>query len=253
MEKDETPSVREGNVAVFVDGDNATQSLLKPILEELSRYGTPTIRRIYGDWTSQNMQSWKQVILEHAFQPRQQYNVAKGKNSTDAALIIDAMDVLFGSDAGTFCIVSSDSDYTPLAMRLREGGKFVVGVGERKTPNSLVNSCHVFIYTENLTPGGGGGGGDGRRGRTPQKPRATTGDNGAPMKVLERAYELCEDESGWAELGHLGNKLIDIDPGFDPRSYGHKKLLDLLKATGRFDVQVEQKGGPSPVYIRLKE
>jgi uncharacterized LabA/DUF88 family protein len=250
MEADELGKGQQ-NVAIFVDGDNATQSLLKPILEEVSKYGTPTIRRVYADWTTQAMQSWKRVILDNAFQPVQQYNVAKGKNSTDAALIIDAMDVLYRGDVGAFCIVSSDSDYTRLATRLREAGKLVVGVGERQTPQSLVNACQIFIYTENLSGDGDSGKGGKTTGR--QRRSAPAGGNGVPMKLLERAYEICEDETGWAELGHMGNKLIDLDPGFDPRTYGHKKLLDLLKASNRFDVKAEKRDGPSPIHIRLKD
>lgn len=208
--------------AVLIDGDNAQASLLSQILAEVSKVGLITIKRIYGDWTTTNMNQWKKSLHKHAIQPVQQFRYTTGKNATDSAMIIDSMDLLHSNDVQGFCIVSSDSDYTRLATRIREDGLFVIGVGEKKTPEAFVNACNQFIYSENLA--------------APQEPkkkriknRGEGRDSSDPLPLLIQGFEMAAKEDEWTYLATMGSSLRQLNPAFDPRTYGHLKLQSLLK------------------------
>ena len=229
-------------LAILIDGDNAQPSLIKHVLAETAKYGLVTTRRIYGDWTTAEMSGWKESLNSFAVQPIQQFRYTIGKNSTDSAMIIDAMDLLHAGSVRGFCIVSSDSDYTRLATRIREQGLFVMGVGKSTTPKAFVNVCEVFVYTENLAPQAG---------------------KSAKVKVLgssdwtERvtnAIEIADPEGGWVLLATVGTNLRQLDPAFDPRSFGHKKLSLLIKSrSDLFETrQSKAKSGPSVISVRLK-
>ncbi|MFC2069781.1 NYN domain-containing protein [Chloroflexota bacterium] len=209
--------------AVLIDGDNAQASLLPQILTEVSKAGLITIKRIYGDWTTTTMNQWKESLHKHAIQPMQQFRNTVGKNATDSAMIIDAMDLLHSNDLQGFCIVSSDSDYTRLSTRIREEGLFVIGVGEKKTPEAFVNACSQFIYSENLNvtqePK--------TKGRKKQKEEPQGVDN--PLPLLIQGFEMAAKEEEWTYLASMGNSLRQLFPAFDPRTYGHTRLQSLLR------------------------
>ena len=239
-------------LAVLIDGDNAQPSLIKKILSEASKYGTVTVKRNYGDWTTTNMNGWKDTLNTYAVQPIQQFRYTIGKNATDSAMIIDAMDLLYSGTVDAFCLVSSDSDYTRLATRIREKGFFVMGIGQKKTPRPFVNACDVFVYTENLMP------------KKPS-PRSRSGkkkSNGGasnepvapnPLPLLKQAFENAVGEDGWAFLGALGHHLRQLDPGFDSRTYGYPQLSALIRAHPRsFEVkEVSGEHGNSSIYVKL--
>ena len=210
--------------AVLIDGDNAQASLLPQLLAEVSKVGLITIKRIYGDWTTTNMNQWKESLHKYAIQPIQQFRYTIGKNATDSAMIIDAMDLLHSNDVQGFCIVSSDSDYTRLATRIREDGLFVIGVGEKKTPEAFVNACNQFIYSENLRI-------TQEAKKRPTKRRKKAEDQGTsdPLPILIQGFEMAAKEDEWTYLASMGNSLRQLDPAFDPRTYGHQKLQSLLK------------------------
>lgn len=240
-------------IALLIDGDNAQPSLIGDILAEVGKYGLITIRRIYGDWTTVNMAGWKKALHENAIQPVQQFRYTVGKNATDSALIIDAMDILHSSLVEGFCIVSSDSDYTRLATRIREAGFFVMGIGKRSTPKAFVNACNVFIYTENLGPrerekerrrkGGG------EKAAEEQKPRGYD-----PLPLLKAAVDMATDEDGWAKLSTIGFYLRQLDPGFDPRTYGYRQLSQLFKAFPEvFELRFENERGLTRIWVKIKE
>lgn len=229
-------------IAMLIDGDNAQPSLIEHVLAETAKYGIVTTRRIYGDWTTPQMSGWKDSLHTHAIQPVQQFRYTVGKNATDSALIIDAMDLLHSGAVIGFCIVSSDSDYTRLATRIRERGLFVMGVGRSDTPKAFVNACEVFVYTENLVP----------EVKAPpvHRPSQLASDW---TQTIAQAIELTsQDNDGWAFLGAVGNRVRRLDPGFDPRSFGFKQLSILVKS--RPDVfetrESKTRGGPSLVYVR---
>ncbi len=226
---------------MLVDGDNAQASLLELVLAEAAKYGTVTTRRIYGDWTTPQMSSWKNVLHSLAIQPVQQFRYTKGKNSTDSALIIDAMDLLHSGTAGGFCIVSSDSDYTRLATRIREQGLFVMGVGRDETPEAFVKACEVFVHTKNLLAA-----------EEPADPADAESVEWIPL--TKRAIEMTTRDDGWAFLGAVGNALRQLDPAFDVRTYGHQRLWPLVESRpDLFDFREEKtQEGPSLVYVRLK-
>jgi Fe-S-cluster formation regulator IscX/YfhJ len=261
-------------VALLIDGDNAQPSLIGQILTEAGKYGLVTIRRIYGDWTTVNMSGWKNALHDSAIQPIQQFRYTIGKNATDSAMIIDAMDILHGHLVDGFCIVSSDSDYTRLATRIREMGFFVMGIGKRSTPKAFVNGCNIFIYTENLVPRGRGEqpqreprrrdrGGSARKGggketkgeREEAEEREDKGPKYDPVPLLKGAFDMAVHEDGWANLGEIGFYLRQLDPGFDPRTYGFKQLSQLIKSQqGLFEVRSRgEEGGGAAIYIRLRE
>lgn len=240
--------INDTTIALLIDGDNAAPRRLAPILEEVSKKGTITIRRIYGDWTTTGMSGWKELLNANAIQPVQQFAYTKGKNSTDSALIIDAMDILHGGMVDAFCIVSSDSDYTRLATRLREAGLFVMGVGEKKTPDAFVQACERFIYVENLDVK------DEPRSasKTAKKKDAPAlSSNTALMRKLRTAFNNAKGEEDEASLSLLGQSLRRLDPSFDPRSYGHGSLSSLVSALkDKMETRREEKG--NAVMVRFK-
>ncbi len=234
--------------AVLIDGDNAQASLLPQILAEVSKVGFITIKRIYGDWTTTNMNQWKQSLHKHAIQPEQQFRYTTGKNATDSAMIIDAMDLLHSNDVQGFCIVSSDSDYTRLATRIREDGLFVIGVGEQKTPEAFVNACNQFIYSENLTVTQE----QKKKGIMRQKEKESQ-DIGDPLPLLIQGFEMAAKEDEWTYLATMGNSLRQLDPAFDPRTYGHQKLQSLLKNyPDTFVLKQDRSKKPPVVNVALK-
>ncbi|MBL7982192.1 MAG: NYN domain-containing protein [Flavobacteriales bacterium] len=250
--------INDTTIALLIDGDNAAPKRLAPILEEVSKTGTITIRRIYGDWTTMGMSGWKDLLNSNAIQPVQQFAYTKGKNSTDSALIIDAMDILHGELVDAFCIVSSDSDYTRLATRLRESGLFVMGVGEKKTPDAFVKACERFIYVENLDvqeePREGPKRANGaKRASSPSTKAAPSklSQNGELMRKLRKAFNIAKGEEEEASLSLIGQALRRLDPGFDPRSYGHASLSSLVNALkDQLETRREEKGNTVMVRFR---
>ena len=241
---------KEKRIAILIDGDNAQSSLIEQIVVEAGRFGNATIRRIYGDWTTSNMKSWKETLNSYAFQPMQQFRYTIGKNATDSAMIIDAMDILHKEQVDGFCLVSSDSDYTRLATRIRESGKLVVGIGRQLTPRAFVSACDVFIYTENLEE------------RESQKKKAAakqqqqaklTPSEADLIDNIEQAIDMVgEDDEGWVSLSEVGTALRRIDPGFDPRTYGARQLAQLVRAKKAF-FDLKKPTGKSVILIRSKE
>jgi len=235
-------------LAVLIDADNAQPSIVDGLLSEVANYGVASVKRIYGDWTAPSLKKWKEVLLQHSIQPMQQFAYTKGKNATDSAMIIDAMDLLYTNNFNGFCIVSSDSDFTKLASRIRESGLLVYGFGERKTPSAFVSACDKFIYTEVL--------------------RAKTDESEAIVKksskelkqdtklvsLLRNAVEASSDESGWAHLAPVGGNIAKQSPEFDPRNYGYSKLGELVSATKLFDMEERQIGtsNSKAIYVHDK-
>ena len=252
---DSIKQINNRRLAILIDGDNAQPSLIEKMLSEASKYGTATIRRTYGDWTTSNMGGWKDTLQTHAFQPIQQFRYTIGKNATDSAMIIDAMDLLYSGTVDAFCLVSSDSDYTRLATRIREKGFFVMGIGQKKTPRAFVNACDVFVYTENLVPH--------KPARKPVSRKVDSKEAVEPKEssqpeatpLLIQAFENAVQEDGWAFLGTLGHHLRQLDPGFDARTYGHSQLSTLIRAKSKmFEVKdVKGEDGNAAIYVRLKE
>jgi uncharacterized protein (TIGR00288 family) len=258
MTEETIPSLPRKKIAILIDGDNAQPGLLPQMLMEASKYGLVTVRRIYGDWTTANMNSWKEVLNYYAIQPIQQFRYTIGKNATDSAMIIDAMDLLHSGVVDGFCLVSSDSDYTRLATRIRESGVFVMGIGAKKTPKPFVNACDVFVYTENLEA-------ESKREAQPLASRSAhrktrveagpeTETEPEAMPILRQAYEMAAQEDGWARLDHMGNALHQLDPGFDPRTYGHRQLSRLIASyKDYFQMRTQEIDGSTLFYVRLKE
>lgn len=250
-------TVRTRRIAMLIDGDNAQPSLIGNMLAEVSKYGLAIIRRIYGDWTTANMNGWKDTLQTYAVQPIQQFRYTIGKNATDSAMIIDAMDTLYEGGVDGFCLVSSDSDYTRLATRIREKGFFVMGIGKKNTPRAFVNACDVFVFAENLLA----------EATAAKKPAESKKSNGSKttdtseqpsaeaLPLLMRAFDLAVQDDGWAFLGVMGSHIRQLDPSFDPRTYGYKQLSALIKGFSRvFEVKMGKKGdGTFNVYVRLKE
>ena len=241
---------RDLRLAVLIDADNAPRSALGDVMAEVAVYGTPTIKRIYGDWTTPNLASWKPLLLENAITPVQQYGYTTGKNSTDSAMIIDAMDILYSGNCDGFVLVSSDSDFTRLAIRLREAGMKVYGMGERKTPKPFIVACDKFVYIEVIRAAARKAAAQQaeddapRPAAQPQKPSKKEGrkNAGIPDDVAELIAESVEDvcgEDGFAHMGKLSNLLMKKQPDFDPRNYGFSKLSKLIKSMGRFDWKTE--------------
>ena len=238
------------NVAMLIDGDNAQPPLMDGMIDEAMKYGHMTFRRVYGDWTAQSMNGWKSLLQEHAFQPIQQFRNTVGKNATDSALIIDAMDILHNEDVDIFVIVSSDADFTRLATRLREDAKMVIGIGERKTPKPFVKACNIFVYTENLVPFG-----DVPSSQStdsgPQDPSSLVHDAEELRCLLMKAIEHTACEDGSCLLSQIGVSLHKLDPGFDPRTYGKKKLIDLISEYPEdFGFSKSEAGGPMTIWIK---
>ena len=245
-------------LAVLIDADNVPYSNVKGVMEEIAKYGTPTFKRIYGDWTKPTVSGWKNVLLENAITPIQQYSYTSGKNSSDSALIIDAMDILYSGKADGFCIVSSDSDFTRLATRLREAGMKVFGIGQKKTPNAFIVACDKFIYMEiiplfeteaeeiSTTK---------TKAAHPKPKNFVEKINKESLKLIASTINDLADENGWAFLGDVGNLVLKKQPNFDPRNYGFQKLTPLIKSLPQFEIDKREtdKVGIKLVYIRNKE
>ena len=248
-------SENAARLAVLIDADNAQPAIAEGLLAEVAKYGTAHVKRAYGDWTGTSLKGWKDQLLAQSIQPIQQFAYTSGKNATDAAMVIDAMDLLYSDRLDGFCIVSSDSDFTRLAARIRESGLTVYGFGERKTPKPFVAACDKFIYIENLSypetdaaPAGA----------VPRPvPRATATQlkrDAALVNQLRNAVEAASDDDGWASLASVGQILTKQQPDFDPRSHGYSKLSDLMAATSLFDLERRSAGDgrPGVIYIRDK-
>lgn len=240
----------EINLAVLIDGDNIPSANVKEMMEEIAKYGNPTIKRIYGDWTKPNLSKWKNLLLENAITPIQQYGYTTGKNATDSAMIIDAMDILYSEKVHGFCLVSSDSDFTRLATRLREAGMKVYGIGEKKTPNPFIVACDKFIYIEILNNQVE------ETEDTKSKPKAAV-DKVTPkdIKLIASTISDVADDDGWAFLGDVGNLLQKKQPNFDSRNYGFPKLTPLIKSLKNFEIEerVGNRNNLKLVYVRLKK
>lgn len=246
------------NLAVLIDADNAPRTVIRNIMQEIAIYGTPTVKRIYGDWTSPNLGSWKMSLLENAITPIQQYGYTTGKNSTDSAMIIDAMDILYSGHVDGFVLVSSDSDFTRLATRIRESGLRVIGIGEKKTPAPFIASCDKFIYIELIRTKyqeQDDGHKSEQRQRRFKKPSEHPPVPPETVRLIADSVSDIADDDGWAFLGELGNLLIKKQPDFDPRNFGFSKLTPLVRSLSRFDIDVRQTGDANTkhIYVRDKE
>ena len=259
--QESSPDLR---LAVLIDADNVPYANVKAMLAEIARYGTPTIKRIYGDWTQPTLSGWKKVLLENAVTPIQQYSYTAGKNSTDSAMIIDAMDILYTNRVDGFCLVSSDCDFTRLATRLREAGKLVIGIGEQKTPTPFISACDRFIYLEILS--------DDKKKKqrsvkakgsqpAPEEPETVVAavrqkGNKLPQEVSDMivvSVNDLADENGWAFLGDVGNLLLKKQPSFDSRNYGYQKLSQLIQAMGRFEIEPRDTANAHVKHIFIRE
>lgn len=235
-------------LAVLIDADNAQPSVTEALLAEIAKFGTASVKRIYGDWTRPELTSWKSILLDHSIQPIQQFNYTRGKNSTDSAMIIDAMDLLYTERFDGFCIVSSDSDFTRLASRIREEGLVVYGFGEKKTPKSFVSACDRFIFTEVLRT---------EENSEPVVKRMGTNELKSDTRLvnlIRSAIETASDDDGWAHLGLVGSNIASQSPEFDPRNYGYKKLGELVRAVKLFDIDERSSdhNQSKVIYIRDK-
>ncbi len=241
-------------LAVLIDGDNIPSAYVKEMMEEIAKYGNPTIKRIYGDWTKPRLSKWKNILLENAITPIQQYGYTTGKNATDSAMIIDAMDILYSEKVNGFCLVSSDSDFTRLATRLREAGMQVFGIGEKKTPESFIVACDKFIYIEILKYQTEGSESELTESKSSQKDNI---DKITPkvIKLISSTISDLADDDGWAFLGDVGNLLQKKQPNFDSRNYGFQKLTPLIKSIKKFEIEQREspKGRFKLIYVRNKE
>jgi uncharacterized LabA/DUF88 family protein len=235
-------------LAVLIDADNAQPSIVNGLLTEIANYGVASVKRIYGDWTAPSLNKWKEVLLQHSIQPMQQFAYTKGKNATDSAMIIDAMDLLYTSNFNGFCLVSSDSDFTKLASRIRESGLLVYGFGEQKTPSAFVSACDKFIYTEVLR------GSTNESEAIAKKSSSELKQDTKLVSLLRNAVEASSDESGWAHLAPVGSNIAKQSPEFDPRNYGYGKLGELVSATKLFEIEERQVGttNSKSLYVRDK-
>jgi uncharacterized LabA/DUF88 family protein len=234
-------------LAVLIDADNAQPSIVEPLLAEIAKYGTANVKRIYGDWTGSQLKGWKEVLLVQSIQPIQQFRYTVGKNATDAAMIIDAMDLLYTNAFDGFCIVSSDSDFTKLASRIRESGLVVYGFGEKKTPQPFVSACDKFIYTEVLISKE-----DDSQSIKRKSPNELKQDTKL-VNLLRNAVEASSDDSRWAHLARVGSNVANQAPDFDPRNYGYKKLGELVSATKLFEIEERQVGDGQSKAIYIKD
>jgi uncharacterized LabA/DUF88 family protein len=237
------------NMAVLIDGDNIPSAHVKEMMEEIAKYGNPTIKRIYGDWTRPGLNKWKKLLLENAITPVQQYAYTTGKNATDSAMIIDAMDILYSGKVNGFCLVSSDSDFTRLATRLREAGMQVIGMGEKKTPNPFIVACDKFIYIEILK----------------QQPEEKVENKTEAVETFDKLTKKdinliastirdLSDDDGWAFLGDVGSLILKKRPNFDSRNYGFEKLTPLIKSIDRFEIEQREnhKRRHKLIFVRIK-
>ena len=235
----EAPAGTQKKLAVLIDADNAQAGIIGPLLDEIATYGIASVKRAYGNWTSSNLQPWKETLLSSSIQPMQQFPYTPGKNATDAALIIDAMDLLYTENFDGFALVTSDSDFTPLAQRIRQSGLMVYGFGERQTPKAFVQACDRFTYTDLL--GKPEPVAEQKAGAAPSAPKATGASKKSResqvelIRLLRSAADSASDEDGWAYLSSLGDNIRQKKPDFDPRNYGYKKFRDLVEETKLFD------------------
>jgi hypothetical protein len=247
-------------LAVLIDADNVPYANVKEMFEEIAKYGTPTFKRIYADWTKPTVSGWKNVLLENAITPIQQYSYSTGKNASDSALIIDAMDILYTGKVDGFCIVSSDSDFTRLATRLREAGMKVIGIGEKKTLTPFITACDKFIYIEILKKDDSeiSSEQDNKKLSKNNKPKSSniplSKIDPKIIKLFADSISDLEDENGWAYLGDLGNLMLKKKPDFDSRNYGFPKMLALLKSMNRFEIDERESGKNNikHIYVRRK-
>lgn len=244
----------ETNLAVLIDGDNIPSAYVKEMMEEIAKHGNPTIKRIYGDWTKPHLAKWKNVLLENAINPIQQYGYTQGKNATDSAMIIDAMDILYSNKVDGFCLVSSDSDFTRLATRLREAGMKVIGLGEKKTPDPFIVACDRFIYIEILKDKDKDPETESKKGKSSKKSNL---DKITPkvIRLIASTISDVADEDGWAFLGDVGSLLQKKQPNFDSRNYGFQKLTPMINSIDKFEI--ESRTSPNSrfklIYVRNKE
>jgi uncharacterized LabA/DUF88 family protein len=243
--------IKDTKIAVLIDGDNIPSKYISEMMEEITKYGTPTIKRIYGDWTKPHLSKWKNVLLENAITPIQQYGYTTGKNATDSAMIIDAMDILYSEKVNGFCLVSSDSDFTKLATRLREAAMVVYGMGEKKTPNPFIVACDKFIYLEILADD------DSLKDDKGKKTKKENLYNITPkvIKLLQNSVDDAADDDGWAFLGDVGSLIIKKQPNFDSRNFGFAKLTPLFKSLDKqFDIEQRDQinGRFKLIYVKNK-
>jgi uncharacterized LabA/DUF88 family protein len=240
-------------LAVLIDGDNIPSANVKEMMEEIAKYGNPTIKRIYGDWTKPHLSKWKNLLLENAITPIQQYGYTTGKNATDSAMIIDAMDILYSEKVDGFCLVSSDSDFTRLATRLREAGMLVYGIGEKKTPNPFIVACDKFIYIEILKNQTSEIDIDKAKTKTTSKNSYDTITQ-KEIKFIATTIDDVADDDGWAFLGDVGSLLQKKQPNFDSRNYGFQKLTPLINSISEFEIERREdaKGRTKLIYVRIK-
>ncbi|UZR98055.1 NYN domain-containing protein [Chondrinema litorale] len=243
---------KENNLAVLIDGDNIPSNNVKEMMEEIAKYGNPTIKRIYGDWTKPQLSKWKKVLLENAINPVQQYSYTTGKNATDSAMIIDAMDILYAGDVDGFCLVSSDSDFTRLATRLREASMMVIGIGEKKTPEPFIVACDRFIYIEILE----------RDIKPVKSSRSRSTKKEGVEKITNRVVTLItstiqdlSDDDGWVFLGDVGSMLQKKQPNFDSRNYGFQKLTPLISSIDNIEIEERELEGNRHklIYVKVKD
>jgi uncharacterized protein (TIGR00288 family) len=239
-------------LAVLIDGDNIPSAYLKEMMEEIAKYGNPTIKRIYGDWTKPNLAKWKNLLLENAITPIQQYGYTSGKNATDSSMIIDAMDILYSEKVDGFCLVSSDSDFTRLATRLREAGMKVIGIGEKKTPNPFIVACDKFIYIEILKNQLDSSDTDAKGSKSKSNVDKITSRE---IKLISSTISDLADDEGWAFMGDVGNLLQKKQPNFDSRNYGFEKLTPLINSIDKFEIEQREspKGRYKLIYVKIKK
>lgn len=246
--------MKDEKLAVLIDADNVPYAHVKEMLDEIAKYGNPTIKRIYADWTKPTVSGWKNVLLENAITPIQQYSYTTGKNSSDSTLIIDAMDLLYSKKVDGFCIVSSDSDFTRLATRLREAAMLVIGIGEKKTPKPFITACDKFIYIEILKKELETDSSE----KPKKKPSSKTDTSSVSkidknlVKLIKESIDEISDDNGWAFLGTLGNYMIKKKTDFDPRNYGFPKLYPLIKEIGEFEIEEKETGENNIRHIYIK-
>jgi predicted nuclease of predicted toxin-antitoxin system len=276
-------NLKEHRLAVLIDADNVSSSTIQPMMEEIARYGNPTIKRIYGDWTRPNLGGWKALLLDYALSPVQQFAYTSGKNATDSAMIIDAMDILYDGKIDGYCLVSSDSDFTRLAMRLREAGKVVIGIGEQKTPNAFISACDRFIYQEVImsqyedkedakeeskeeeAKDSAAVQKKAAAEKKPQKQQSKTTkqpqkkalrkiDNNL-INLITQSIRDVEDDNGWAFMAEVGNLMLKKQPSFDARNYGFSRLTPLISSIGVFEIQARDGGSNQSkhIYVRIKD
>ncbi len=246
--------MKDEKLAVLIDADNVPYAYVKEMLDEIAKYGNPTIKRIYADWTKPTVSGWKNILLENAITPIQQYSYTTGKNSSDSALIIDAMDLLYSGTVDGFCIVSSDSDFTRLATRLREAAMFVIGIGERKTPRPFITACDKFIYIEILKKEKVSEASEKQSPLKKSKSKAPLENkiDKELINLIKDSIEEISDDSGWAFLGTLGSFLIKKRTDFDPRNYGFQKLYPLIKSINKFEIEERETGRNNIRHIYIK-